>query len=176
MKNVTKLITLTSALLFSVASFAVEDTSDDSAERSLKISGKVPLICNFTPADDALVDFGHDLAKGQKKNIGGMKFQCNSKTGATVTLTSANKGLANDGSKDHVVNYEAWLKMIGFEGGKGFGAEFFANKGSGSVNLPKDKMLAMGAVKGTITIIVVDDVKFAGEYTDTLTVTMTARS
>lgn len=183
MKNLTKSLIAASFLLAGSAS-AVDDITE--TNDGLIVKGHVPVKC-VVEVGEGEIDMLHNPAVGETFTFGGdINFQCNSKLGANIDLLSENGGLNVDGgSTEHVIDYSAWLEIVGLTtptmGGIGGNFVELVNKdGSTTANTlmtgEKDMALAMpGMVTGALSLRLTEQIKFAGEYEDTLTVAISAK-
>ena len=193
MRNFTKLSVLAASLMLAGNALAVDPAPSSG---SVDVTGYVPLIC--TVDVDGILDFGHEPSPDNADVVlsEDATFQCNDKNGAVISMTSANCGLQNG---DHLIDYSFWLVVSGFDDGNTampIGPNPFAGSGvvqentlegvltgegcnensiSALMTPAKDEMLAMGAVTGVISAGLAEQIKFAGTYTDTLTVTIAAK-
>ena len=132
------------------------------------LKGEVHPICeiNGLPGE---IDFGYNPVNGTSDHHN-IWVQCNSKAGASIELDSLYGGLLLEGEEDtdHVVSYWAGIEIP---------SEDFGILGGGSETsqeyIDGSKMLAMGT-EGGFWVRVDEDAKFAGKYTDVLTVSITA--
>ena len=158
MKNLTKLsLALTAASLMIGSAAQAND---------VQLVGEVHPVCEITGLPTE-IDFGYNPVNGTSDHTE-IGVQCNEKSGATIELESLNGGLLLEGEDDHVVSYWAGLEIPGEDfgilgGGSEVASEFIAGS----------KMLAMGQ-DGSFWVRVDQDAKFAGKYTDVLTVSITA--
>jgi len=181
MKNLTKSL-IAASMLIAGSALAVDDVSEGSGE--VKVTGHVPVKCTVE-VGEGNIDLEHNPTQGEVYGFSGdIAFTCNNKAGANVDLTSANSGLANQDSPEHVIDYSAWLELVGLEqptmGGIGGNfVELVCKESSCNSNTlmtgQKDTMLAMGAVSGVLTVSITEDIKFAGFYNDTMTVAIAAK-
>ena len=182
MKNLTKLSVLAASLMLAGNALAVDDVTEGSGE--VKVTGHVPVNCTVTVGEGDL-DLGHNPPVGENFSFeGDITFECNNKAGANIDLVSANGGLANDESEDHVIDYSAWLQILNtsepvMNGIGGPFVELVCKDTSCDSNTvmtaPKDVNLAMGMVEGILSVAVTEDIKFSGFYNDTLTVAISAK-
>ena len=158
MKNLTKLsLALTAASVLMASAAQAND---------VQLLGQVHPVCeiNGLPTE---IDFGYNPVNGTEDHAN-IWVQCNEKAGASIEISSQNGGLALEGSEDHVVSYWAGIEITGEGFGiLGGGAEAVQEYIAGS------KMLAMGT-EGSFWVRVDQDAKFAGNYSDVLTVSITA--
>lgn len=183
MKNLTKSLIAASFLL---AGSAMADADVEKGSGSLEVTGHVPLKCTVN-VGDGLIDMGHNPVEGVFYPFTGtIDFQCNAKKGANISLTSKNSGLAHRDAPNHKVNYEAWLKVKDLEedtmnGHQGKDqVELICKGGEQNSNILmtgfKDRALAMpNMVTGMIMVNLLEPIKFAGYYDDTLTVEISAK-
>lgn len=158
MKNLTKLsLAVTAASLLMASAAQAND---------VQLLGQVHPVCEISGLPTE-IDFGYNPVNGTSDHSD-IWVQCNEKAGATIEITSLNGGLALEGEDDHVVSYWAGIE-IPSESFRilGGGAETAAEYIDGS------KMLAMGT-EGGFWVRVDQDAKFAGNYSDVLTVSITA--
>ena len=158
MKNLTKL-----SLALTAASFMMASTAQ---ANNVELFGQVHPVCEITGLPTE-IDFGYNPVNGSSDHTD-ISVQCNEKAGATIEIDSLNGGLLLEGEDDHVVSYWAGLEIPGegFEilgGGLETASEYIAGS----------KMLAMGT-DGSFWVRIDADAKFAGKYTDVLTVSITA--
>jgi len=182
MKNLTKVSLMAASLMFAGNALAVDDVNEGSGE--VKVTGHVPVNCSVE-VGEGIIDLEHNPTQGEVYGFtGDIVFTCNNKAGANVDLTSANGGLANQDSPEHLIDYSAWLELTGLskETMGGIGGDFVelvCKDGSCGANTlmtgQKDEMLAMGAVNGVLTVSITQDIKFAGFYNDTMTVAIAAK-
>lgn len=182
MKNLTKLSVLAASLMLAGNALAVDDVTEGSGE--VQVTGHVPINCSVE-VGDGIIDLEHNPAVGKNfKFDGTIKFTCNNKAGANIDLESTNKGLANEESPDHLINYNAWLEITGTSNPVmgGIGGDFVelvcaeAICGANTVmTAAKDENLAAGGVSGTLSVAITEEIIFSGYYNDTMTVSISAK-
>jgi len=182
MKNLTKLSVLAASLMLAGNALAVDDVN--SGEGSVKVTGHVPVNCTVT-VGEGTIDMAHNPEVGAHFAFGGeITFDCNNKKGANITVSSANSGLANAESPEHIIDYAAWLQINGagqpLSGGVGGDfVELACVEGSCDSNTvmtgEKDMNLAMGMVSGILSVAITEPIKFAGVYNDDLTISISAK-
>ena len=182
MKNLSKLSIVAASLMLAGNALAVDDVN--SGEGSVEVTGHVPVNCTVT-VGEGNIDMAHNPAVGTRFGFGGaITFECNNKKGANITVTSSNGGLANEDSPEHLIDYAAWLLISGTEqpisGGVGGNfVELACVDGACETNTvvtgEKDKNLAMGMVSGELSVELSEAIKFAGVYSDSLTINISAK-
>jgi len=163
MKNLTK-IALVSASLFA----GVSQASDT------QLIGTVQAVCEAEVNGTLLMDFGIDPVAGQTQSQG-VKIRCNDGDGATVELRSAEGGLESDDNEDFSVEYTATLNnaatgialSLTTSPGIGLNDEFVDQNIAGSAALS-------GGVIAALDVTLNDTPVWAGGYSDTLSVEITA--
>ncbi len=172
MKNLTKVTLLAGSLMLAGNAVAMDPVpSDDDKDVngndvSFEIRGHVPVFCQIGLDGDEL-DFEHVVEAGRSLELG-VDLTCNTKAGADVTVTPG-AGLGFDGlTEDHLVGYTANLVVAGHL------VESTSGGGTGSHQIGGTKDLAAGE-SGTLTVTLSDNALFAGNYTDTIEVAVTAR-
>lgn len=156
-----KLIVL-SAIAALTSGAALADTD------GLALSGTVEAVCEVS-INDQTVEFDFDA--GVNTGMVTFRYECNSSGGATMTMSSLNAGLMHGGNS---LNYRADISTITTPALFNFGIDTdLAN--TNSHTLPGSPELADPTGQDAQIDITVDDTPtFAGNYTDTLTVTLAA--
>ena len=159
MKNLTKL-----SLALTASSLLLSATAQ--ASNDVALAGQVHPVCEITGLPSE-IDFGYNPVNGTSDHTQ-IGVQCNSKSGAAISISSLYGGLLLEGSDDHTVSYWAGIEIES----EGFG---ILGGGADTVTAPiaGSKMLAMGT-EGSFWVRVDQDAKFAGNYSDVLTVSITA--
>lgn len=167
MKNLTKLTLVSASLMLAGNAFATKGDDDD--RDAISVVGHVAPICQIVIPQPVKVDFQHDLVAGESRG-GRIPIICNSKAGATVELRSGDGlSLKGDDSDDHVVNYKAnWTVSTADLNVDTAGAKVATD------TIPGSKELAMGMVTGSFDVELTDTAKFAGDYSDVVTLYIAA--
>ncbi|MDD1781920.1 hypothetical protein LRP49_12120 [Enterovibrio sp. ZSDZ35] len=155
------LVTMSASALFAAASYA--------APQSVQVSGNVDPICAVTGLHASTNLHVGQLNAGSPTTgtVTDVTVQCNYASGATVTLTSTNQGLkSTDPSSSILLDYTASLDM----GGSPVALDT-STATSASANYAGSTALAAG-VTSDLDISVPTGTVFAGDYTDTLTITV----
>ncbi|MDD1794548.1 hypothetical protein L4D06_03265 [Enterovibrio makurazakiensis] len=157
---------ITLSTLFA-ASFAASVSADPI---SLLITGNVDPVCEVTGLSTVSYNAG-PLDQGLSLSSSALPIdvKCNYKSGAVITLATLNGGLTSAEATGEVVDYKATLTA----GALGAFALNTSSLGAGgtAAGVFSGATLAAG-VPSTLQIEILDDATFAGDYTDTLTVTI----
>lgn len=164
MKNLTKLALVSASLVAAGISHA-SDT---------QLIGTVEAVCEAQVNGTLLMDFGIDPVAGQTESQG-VQVRCNDGDGATVELRSAEGGLESDDNEDFSVEYTATLVeaasginlSLTTSPGVGLNDEFVSQDIGGSASLS-------GGVIAALDVTLNDTPVWAGGYSDTLSVEITA--
>ncbi len=171
MKNLTKLTLVATSLLLANTAIADDGAANDDDTDYIQLKGHVPPRCNIQLKQPIAIDFEHDVTEGRSAS-GKFGIYCNSKSGAKLTMSSEQGGLALDGSDDaeHRVSYAAWWEAgdanVEIDTGNG--------TNSASSNLAGSKALAMGMVETRFSMTLTDSAKFAGYYSDKVALSIEA--
>ena len=104
----------------------------------------------------------------------GVTLKCNDADGATVTLTSSEGGMESDDNEDLEIEYLATLTSDALDADIELDTTgAFNNDISASGNAGGSQALATG-VSGTLTVELLDTAIWAGGYSDTITIQLTA--
>ncbi|PKF51076.1 hypothetical protein [Enterovibrio nigricans] len=155
------LATMSVSALFAAVSYA--------APQSVQVSGNVDPVCAVTGLHDTTNLHVGQLNTGSATTgtIQDITVTCNYASGATVTLTSSNQGLkSTDPTSTILLDYTASLAM----GGSPVSLDTSVGN-SASANYAGSASLAAG-VTSDMAINVPTGTVFAGDYTDTLTITV----
>jgi len=163
MKNLTK-IALVSASLFAGVSHA-SDT---------QLIGTVEAVCEAEVNGTLLMDFGLDPQAGDTASQN-VAVRCNDGDGATVELRSAEGGLESDDNEDFSVEYTATL----VEASTGINLSLTTSPGIGLNDEFVDQAIGgsaalAGGVAAALDVTLNDTPVWAGGYSDTLSVEITA--
>lgn len=160
MKNVIK--TLVALAVFnSVAANAAEED----ATTSFSIGGTIESTCTVT-STQAVGITDLDLTSASSQSLGSINVWCNNGETSTTTYQSENGGVLQTASDDEI----AYKLVLGGET-----VEFDAS-GAASLN-PTTAGTGTGGTTASTTVNVIPEVtglEAAGNYTDTITVTVTA--
>ena len=164
-----KLSLLAASVMLAGNALAVDNPRNDQDVDTIDVKGHVPARCNIQLAQPIVADFEHDVTKGNSRG-GEFGIFCNSKSGAKMTLTSGG-GLRLKGEDDpeHFVDYQAWWEA----GGVALEVDT-AGALSATDVLSGSKELAMGMVTTRFKMTLTEDAKFAGDYSDTITLAIEA--
>ncbi|PMN91614.1 hypothetical protein [Enterovibrio norvegicus] len=134
---------------------------------SIAIQGNVDPICQVTGLNPVNYQAGIlNSGASLSTSISGLTVQCNYASGANVTLTSTNEGMKSNSSTD-VVHYTATLNMDTLADlSLDTSASKSATNGYGGSTL-----LATGE-SAALDIAVTGTATYAGDYSDTLTITI----
>ena len=136
-----------------------------------QITGVVPAVCEV---DDLFASISFpSMAAGQEINDG-VTLRCNDADGAEVTLISSEGGLESDDNEDLEVEYTATLTggtlaaplVLDTTGA-------FNNDVSASATVAGSEALAIG-VSGNLNVTLNESAVWAGGYSDTITIQLTA--
>lgn len=164
MKNLAKL-TVISASMFVAGLAQASDT---------QLIGTVAAVCVAKVESSLLMDFGIDPQAGDSQDQD-VRIRCNDGDGATVELRSAEGGLESDDNEDFSVEYTATLVeaatginlSLTTSPGVGLNDEFVDQAIGGSASLA-------GGVVAALEVTLEDTPVWAGGYSDTLSVEITA--
>ena len=172
MKNCTKLALLSASLLLAGNTIAAEPGA---GSVSSSITGSVPLVCEITTPESIDFDFGDGLVANAQSDVFDIYSTCNSKGGASFTLTSG-VGL-NDGSEgtEHYIPYAAHWYLDGTVQSASTVLHTQSN-GLQEDGFTIGKSLALAhTVHGQFKVQILQDAYFAGTYSDSITLTLAAR-
>lgn len=136
------------------------------------LTGFVPEVCELSIAD-AQLDFG-SLVAGTTASTD-VEFNCNDGDGATVTITSTESGMESDDNEDYEVDYTATLSAPGLTiapldtGAQGQGLDHFEVG-----QLAGPSATASPVVMGTLSIVLDEGAPWAGGYSDTIQIDISA--
>lgn len=164
MQNLTKLTLIATSMFVS----GIANASDT------QLIGTVAAVCEAEVNGTLLMDFGIDPQAGDSQNQG-VQVRCNDGDGATVELRSAEGGLESDDNEDFSVEYTATLVnaatginlSLTTSPGVGLNDEFVDQAIGGSAALA-------GGVVAALDVTLNDTPVWAGGYSDTLSVEITA--
>lgn len=124
---------------------------------TLTLRGTMPLSCAISVQDNNVI---WDLTAGDTaKTVGSVTENCNAGNGYTVSLVSANGGKLKSGSNEI-----------------GYSVDYDSNAGTLSSQLVVQRASAQFAKKSDLKVTVpASNQRVAGEYEDTITVTIAAR-
>ncbi|WP_028025315.1 hypothetical protein [Enterovibrio calviensis] len=157
---------ITLSALFA-ASFAASVSADPT---SLLITGNVDPVCEIGGLTTVSYNAGPlDQGLSLTSSPLGINVKCNYKDGAVITLETLNGGLTSGEAVGEVVDYKATL-TAGALGAFFLNTDGLAAGGSAS-GLFSGPALASG-LASSLQIEILDGATYAGDYTDTLTVTI----
>ncbi|MDC4167914.1 hypothetical protein LDP52_04140 [Photobacterium damselae] len=140
----------------------------------VKLNGHVAPVCEISGLTSAIVDFG-DVSTAQKTgSVSGLTFKCNDYDGATVTMISAEGGLESDDAEDVALSYDAVLTIGNNVNTFNAPGGFNTNNYTETYSLSGSATLAAG-IAGQIELTTTAAAPWAGGYSDTLTVAITAQ-
>lgn len=143
--------------------------------QSAQMSGFVQPVCEVTGLDTALAFAS--MTAGQEVNDDDINISCNDGDGATLVLRSSEGGMESDDNEDLSIEYTAVLESpaipelplsLTTTTGVGLNDEF------ASVEVAGSPALAIGGVAAALTVTLNDTAAFAGGYSDTISVEVTA--
>lgn len=142
---------------------------------SLHLTGFIEPVCEITDLASQALNFGAVTSVQTAQDD--ITVKCNDSDGATITLTSVEGGLESDDNEDYAIPYQAVLTpsvsglapiTLNAPGGPGLNNVSVSESYSGSTSL------ATG-VSATLSITTQGTALWAGGYSDTLTVQITAQ-
>ncbi|MBD2840996.1 hypothetical protein [Erythrobacter rubeus] len=136
-----------------------------------QITGVVPAVCEV---QDLFASISFPDMNAGTTLSDGVTLTCNDVDGATVTLISSEGGMESDDNEDEEIEYQATLTsgvlaaplVLDTTGA-------FNNDVSASTTIAGSPDLAAGAA-GTLEIELLESASWAGGYSDTITVQLTA--
>ncbi|NMH60470.1 hypothetical protein [Alteromonas ponticola] len=160
--------------IFSAAAVMVYATQLQAAPADdLHLTAFVNPICEVTNSGLPTIDFG-DVSIGLQTQVVNLFLQCNDAEGAVVKLISVEGGLESDDKEDHAIKYDATFApltltpfTLSTTGGPGVNDQWADHNYSGS------SALAAG-MPTTLTIATQETMPWAGGYSDTLAINITA--
>ncbi|MCG8594495.1 MAG: hypothetical protein MI785_09020 [Kiloniellales bacterium] len=156
-----------------VASFALSLSATSVMSADTQLTGFVTPVCEVEIAD-LLLDWGVDPVSGDKV-AADVDVQCNDIDGATIALRSAEGGLESDDFEDYNVNYKAKL----FEASTGIDLTLLTVGGAGPNDQTAEQVVSGGVELrdgqiAELTVVLKGTPTWAGGYSDTLSVEITA--
>ena len=161
-------------LMVGAASVALLGATQAMAQ-SAQMSGFVQPVCEVVGLDTALAFAS--MTAGQEVNDDDINIACNDGDGATLVLRSSEGGMESDDNEDLSIEYTAELTSAGIpelplslttSPGAGVNDEFV------SVDVLGSPALAIGGVTAALKVTLNDTAAFAGGYSDTISVEITA--
>jgi len=144
-------------------------TSGTALANDLNLGAVVESVCGVSNINTT--QFFQTLSSGATKNVG-FDLQCNDADGATMSLTTSEGHLQNADHEDRGVGYTAKLTAGTFD----FTLKAIDgyNDRVESQSQPGSPALAAGGVAGNILLTVTENPTYAGNYSDTLKLSITA--
>ncbi|MGF1864974.1 hypothetical protein [Enterovibrio norvegicus] len=153
--------------IYSIAASAFFAASVSADPVSIAIQGNVDPICQVSGLGPVnyqagILNSGATLST----SIPGLTVQCNYSSGANVTLTSTNEGMKSNSSTD-VVHYTATLNMATLAD-----LTLDTSASKSSVGAYSGSSLLATGETAALDIAVTGAATYAGDYSDTLTITI----
>ncbi len=140
-----------------------------------QMNGQVQPVCQV---NDLFAAISFDSMTSGASISDNVNLQCNDADGANITLISSEGGLESDDNEDLEIEYEAVLSSSAIDGGsvtldlplntQGDNDAAATGTASGSTSLAS-------GVSGTLDVTLKETAVWAGGYSDTITVQLTAR-
>ncbi|GAP76208.1 hypothetical protein W04_2755 [Pseudoalteromonas sp. SW0106-04] len=151
------------------AAIALTLSATAHASSSLNLNGQVDSVCTVSNLTNSQTF--SSLSSGATA-MSDVTLLCNDADGATVSLTSAEGNLQNTDNENRGIDYKASLTA------GAVALELMADTGENekrvSVDVDGSEELARG-VNGQIQLELLEDALYAGTYSDTLQIAITAR-
>lgn len=132
------------------------------------VQGFVSPVCEVSIFDEDLY-LADNMSAGD--TIGtGMEFNCNDTDGATVSMTSSEGGLESDDQEDLEVEYVATLTA----GALSLVLDTGPLQGNNDVTVDGQLAASGTPTAGNLTVVLTDSAPWAGGYSDTISIDVTA--